>query len=320
MDTGRLFHQLGYASLGEYAEQVLELNPRTARELAALGRKLPGLPVIAAQLEAGELAWTKAREIVRIATPETEQDWVDRAATVNSRTLEAEVSRAMIGESPPVGPPDPVRDPPLQRVVLTMEAADAEVLRTALAAMRAATHVGQEDVSDGALVAAMARTALLAAEEDMVSPSSAPTGERYRIVLEHCPSCRRTVSPEAEVSDTIIAEAMCDAEVIDMRHGPNEGHLTRTVPEVTRRKVFHRADWRCEVPQCRNRSWLDIHHMKARALGGTHDLENLASICCAHHRCIHDGTLAVELVPVAEGRVIEVEYATGKRVRGDPTR
>ena len=315
MDTGRLFEALGYASLANYGEVVLELNPRTARELALLGRRLPDLPVISAKLEGGELDWTKAREVVRVATPETEQAWVERAETVTCRTLEAEVANAMFGELPPEGPPDPARRPALQRMVFTMEAADAEVVRAAIAAMRSATHVGREELSDGALVAMMARTAMVAAEAELTAPESAPTGERFRVVLDHCGICRRTVSPDAEVSETIVGEAMCDAHVIDMRPGPNQGHLTRTVPEVTRRKVFHRAKWKCEVPQCRNKSWLDIHHMQARALGGTHDLENLASICCAHHRCIHDGTLAVELSGKGQARVIEVEYGDGRKAR-----
>ena len=204
MDTGRLFEALGYASLADYAEVVLELSPRTARELALLGRRLPDLPVISSKLEAGELDWTKAREVVRIATPETEQAWVDRAGMVNCRTLEGEVASAMFGELPPEGPPDPIRRPALQRMVFTMEAADAEVLRAAIAAMRAATHVGPEDLSDGAILAMMARTAIVAAEAELMSPDGA-TGERYRFVLEHCTICKRTVSPDAEVSDTIVA-------------------------------------------------------------------------------------------------------------------
>ena len=316
MDTGRLFHQLGYPSLASYAEVVLELNPRTARELAALGRKLPGLPFVTSKLEAGELDWTKARELVRVATPETEQAWVNRASVLTSRVLEAEVAGAMFGELPPEGPPDPIRRPALQRVVFTMESADAEVLRTAIAAVRAATHVGEAELSDGAILAMMARNTMVAAESELASSGSAPTGERYRVVLEHCPTSRRTVSPDAEVSDTIVAEAFCDAEILDMRPGPNQGHVTRTVPEVTRRKVFHRAGWKCEVPECRNRFWIDIHHMKPRASGGEHNLENLAAVCCAHHRCIHDGTVAVELDGEGENQGIEVRYADGRRASG----
>jgi hypothetical protein len=323
MAEGRLFLELGYCSLVNYAEQVLELTPRTTRELLLLARRLPGLPVLSASLESGELDWTKAREIVRVATPDTELAWVERAASVTSRVLEAEVATSLVGELPPTGEPDPERRPERQRVVFEMDSADAEVLRTALAAIRSVTHVGDsgDRSTDSAILAGIARAALVALEKDEVL-----TGERFVIVLEHCPGCRRTVSPEAEVSDAVAAEAFCDALVLEMRPGPDQGHLTRSVPETTRRKVFHRAHWKCEVPGCGNRLWLDIHHMQPRASGGKHGVENLAAVCCTHHRCIHEGTLGVELkceVVAPDGgpdgrpgrRVIEVTHGDGRRSR-----
>ena len=307
MAEGRHFLELGYCSLVNYAELALELTPRTTRELLLLGRRLPGLPVVSASLESGELDWTKAREIVRVVTPETELAWVERAAGVTSRVLEAEVASALVGDLPPVGPPDPERRPARERVVFLMEASDAEVLRTAIVAIRAMTHVGEDGPDDGVLLAGMARNVLVAIEAQAADePGSTPTGERFRVVLEHCPACRRTVSPQADVSDTVAAEAMCDAEVLEMRPGGDQGHVTRSVPDTTRRIVFHRAGWKCEVPGCRNRLWLDIHHMKPRAQGGKHGLENLAAVAAALssvHRCIHEGTLGMELVDGPQARV-----------------
>ena len=286
MAEGRLFLELGYSSLVNYAEQVLELTPRTTRELLSLARRLPGLPVLSARLECGELDWTKAREIVRVATPETELAWVERAASVTSRVLEGEVATSLVGELPPAGEPDPQRRPERQRVVFEMDSADAEVLRTALAAIRAVTHVGDSNArtrrssdasddrsSDSVILAGIARAALAALEAP--EAGDLPTGERYVVVLERCPACRRTVTPEAEVSDAVASEAFCDAKVVEMRPGPEQGHLTRSVPETTRRKVFHRAHWKCEVLGCGNRLWLDIHQRtrargnRARAAGDT---------------------------------------------------
>lgn len=76
------------------------------RELLRIGRALPELPGLAAALEAGDLDWTKAREIVGIATAETESEWVDRARTLTSRALEQEVSNARVG-APPAPTPNP---------------------------------------------------------------------------------------------------------------------------------------------------------------------------------------------------------------------
>ena len=57
----RLFAELGYASVQDYAEIVLDLPKRTTRDLVRIGRKLPDFPVLAAAMSAGELDWTKAR-------------------------------------------------------------------------------------------------------------------------------------------------------------------------------------------------------------------------------------------------------------------
>jgi hypothetical protein len=306
-----LHHALGYASVGEYAAEVLDLCPRQARELVRLGRSLPGLPILDAVLESGALDWTKARELLRVVTPETEGAWVGRARQVTSRVLERDVAASIRGQLPPDGPPARERAPERVRLVFELEAADADVLRQALAVLRARSDLSAEEVEDGALLAGMARRIVGEAE-----PAEAPTGERYRIVIDHCPSCLANASPSAEASDTIVAEAMCDAEVLDARPGPSQGHVSRTIPPATRRMVLVRAGWACEVPGCDNRLWLDVHHVRHRARGGGHDVGNLAVLCCAHHRAVHAGGLAVERL--ANG-AMSVTHADGRRRVGRAT-
>jgi hypothetical protein len=40
--------------------------------------------------------------------------------------------------------------------------------------------------------------------------------------------------------------------------------------------------------RCRNRRWLHIHHIKEIANGGSHELENLTTLCSGHHRMLHN--------------------------------
>ncbi len=85
MYQGRLFRQLGYISIHAYAHQVLDLPIRQSRSLLQLGRSLPELPSLDAAFAAGELGWTKARELLRVVTPDTEADWVACATACTSR-------------------------------------------------------------------------------------------------------------------------------------------------------------------------------------------------------------------------------------------
>ena len=48
------------------------------------------------------------------------------------------------------------------------------------------------------------------------------------------------------------------------------------------------------MPGCTNHRFLDIHHVHPRSEAGTHDPELLATLCGAHHRATHDGTLVIE--------------------------
>ncbi len=171
-------------------------------------------------MAAGRLNWTKAQELIRVVTPETEPTWVERALVVTSRVLERQVAAASSGDAAPVGGPNPERFSARSRVCFAMEAADAEVLRAALVLLRSRSELDRLEVEDGALLAAMARS-VIAAEEATLPDDSAErasnTDEGYRVVIQPCPTCWNVTGPDGDVSRTIAAEARCDAEIIDLR-------------------------------------------------------------------------------------------------------
>ena len=308
MADGGFFRLLGYTSVEQYADQVLEIDFRKARDLLRIGRSLPELPALNEALAAGEVDWTKAREVVRVATPDTDRAWTERAKTESARVIERDVSMARRGEGPTEGKPDPLKKPARTRVTFEMETADAEILRAALAVLRGQSNLNAAEVEDGALLAAMARQVIHQAE-----PPDSPTGERYQIVLHECVRCREISSPTAEVSDTIAAESACDAVIVDMRPGPKQGHATRAIAPALRRKLEFRAGHACEIPDCSCRLWLDIHHVDGWAQTKAHPPDRLMVVCDAHHRAIHDGNLSVDLG--ADLRV-SVEHADGRRSEG----
>jgi hypothetical protein len=76
------------------------LRKSQARKLILLARRLEELPEIDAAFAAGEVPWTKVREIARVATRETERTWLQLARTGTSREVEEAVSRAKPGDEP----------------------------------------------------------------------------------------------------------------------------------------------------------------------------------------------------------------------------
>ena len=190
------FLDLGYANVGQYAQAKLQLEPRKTRGLVRIGRALPELPVLDRAFASGALCWTKARELLAVATPEVEAEWVALACQSTSRELERVVAAHRPGEPPSR---DEVKESGPVRLSFSMEPEEAEQVRLLIAAFRAAAGVSPEEVGDGALLAQVATRML-----DELHSNDAPTGERFRMVIEHCPSCGRTTAPESEVSETHV--------------------------------------------------------------------------------------------------------------------
>ena len=303
-DAERLFRGLGYSTLGSYAQRELDLAPGKARALARLGRALPSFPAIDAAWAEGRLTWTKAREVLRVVTPETEHAWVERAMTVTNRELEDQVSASMPGEAPPEQ--FDALGPSRRRLVVDMEASDYHVVMDLLTLIQEQARMNDEELDRGAALASAAQELLARAPD-----ATAPTGERYRILLQKCPDCGRMDGLTHEASEAVYGEACCDAEVIDLQPGPTRGHRSSTIPPATRRAVLARDAYRCVVPDCRCGLWVDVHHLRAQSLGGDHSEPNLATLCTAHHRLVHAGSLAIE----RDGEELVFRFADGRLVR-----
>ena len=69
-------------------------------KLILLAKRLEKLPRVDAAFNSGEVPWTKIREIARIATPDTEQVWLEKARRLTSRQLEEEVAGKKRGDRP----------------------------------------------------------------------------------------------------------------------------------------------------------------------------------------------------------------------------
>jgi hypothetical protein len=75
---------------------------------------------------------------------------------------------------------------------------------------------------------------------------------------------------------------------------PVPARAKQTTPPALRRAVLARDHRRCRVPGCRNGAFLDVHHIELRSEGGGNALDNLITLCGAHHRAAHRGKLLVE--------------------------
>jgi hypothetical protein len=109
-----MVNELGYSS------------HRVAEERLRVANALPALPAITQAIQNGNLNFSQAKELVRVATPETEKAWIEKAKEMNVR----EVEQAVAGHCKSDLPDDPV-DPRLVRKPLWLSVRpETEVLVT----------------------------------------------------------------------------------------------------------------------------------------------------------------------------------------------
>jgi hypothetical protein len=93
----RAWERLGFARAGDYARERLGLSARQLQDLATVDGALRELPAIESALVTGALSWTQARLLARVATPETERAWLERARELTATALAHAVRRVDTG-------------------------------------------------------------------------------------------------------------------------------------------------------------------------------------------------------------------------------
>src|SRR5688572_28674671 len=95
----------GYADELHAARCIFGLGVRDTRERVRVGRALRELPRIEAAFVSGEIAYSRVRELTRVAEPSTEAEWLELARTLDMRALERRVAAAGAGAASQISEP-----------------------------------------------------------------------------------------------------------------------------------------------------------------------------------------------------------------------
>jgi hypothetical protein len=261
---------LGFAGVKAYARDRLGWGAAKTKSLLQLADRLRGLPLLRNAFETGELDWTKAVLASRAARrePTEERRWLDAALSLDSRALEAKVA-------------DRTGEEPRKGRWLSFTPEQEAVLEEGLRALRSE---GLDLDLEAGLAEVMRR---------MLQGGTAGTS-RFRVLLVHCPDCRRTEHQAGRERLALRPEAaervLCDAEVHDTRRKP--ARVSASIPPSVRNEVQARSGGCCEVPGCRNRAYLEFHHGHGRRAG--HDADTIFHLCSQHHTAPHKGALRIK--------------------------
>ncbi|MBZ0119759.1 MAG: hypothetical protein K8H88_22410 [Sandaracinaceae bacterium] len=268
---------LGYGSFREYAERILGWTGRQTEERLRVALALEDLPALREALSTGVLSFSAVRELTRVATHESEHEWMAAAEHRSVREIERLVSGRSAGDRPS-DPPEPSAE--RKRIALNVSAQAFAVWEEARERL---TRERGGRVDDDALVMELAMRALGGGRDAGKSA--------YQIAItscEHCGRAEQRAGAESVVVEPVVLEAArCDAQVVA------DGRATQTIPPRVRRAVVLRHRRRCGVPGCSHAAFVDLHHVKPRSEGGTHDPDLLIPLCTAHHTHVHEGQLVI---------------------------
>jgi len=290
---------LGLGSFAEYIERLFGYGRRTLDDKLRTAEALEDLPFLTRALRDGVVSWSAVRELARVATPETEREWLDAARGRSVHEVERLVSGRGRGARPTDAP-----DVEQRRHALRFEVS-AETYATFREAMRVLRQKSAETLDDDSALLLMAR-------EVLGGPADGGKSS-YQVALNICERCGRgSQNSRGEVIavDSFVVEmANCDAQhvgrvtresrqvdtnlVAANTHVGEPARATQTIPPALRRKVLRRDHGCCVVPGCRHATFVDVHHIETRADGGNHDQDNLIVLCTAHHRALHCGQLQI---------------------------
>lgn len=281
-----LYRDLGFSSIYQYASEELGFSATRTGDFKRLAEKLEALPRVTEKVRSGELGYTKAREIVKVAGPDNESDWLEVAGRQSRRELEETVRRAkaLVARKPNpaqgelVASPQPASPPAALSSRVGFELSPTQLARYE-ALMARIGHKGNK----ADLLLDMMEAYL---DNDENAPRGA-TRSRYKIHVHECPTCAKaavqTSHGERELSASETETARCDAQV----HVPGQRNQS-TIPPRVRREVLARDRHQCRRKGCNHNRFLDIHHIVPRLKGGSHDPANLITLCSSCHRLWHE--------------------------------
>jgi hypothetical protein len=290
----------GFLDVYHASRCLFDMSIRRTRECIRIGRALRTLPLVERAFVDGRLAFSRVREVTRVARPEDEAQWLRLASELPMRVLERRVAEAGGPTAPDPRSSDAAevewKSPDVVEVRLTLRAESWALLQRAMEGARRADE-GNALLSDGEALDAVARDAMGAQAALAGKTTSAGTDVRRTVVLYECRACHRTEvetgAGPIEVGDAAAAALGCGAAVIDLA---TEGRLERRggpLPAAVARAVRLRDRDRCRVPGCSRRRYVDVHHLVERARGGVHSRKNCLCLCGTHHRMLHERQLVI---------------------------
>ena len=248
VDTAKVFLEMGYSSLFLYLTEALKLSEGQAYAYSNVSRKAREVPELQAAVENG-LSLYKAQRIVPVITKQNQEEWISKAKELSKVKLEMAVAAV----SPTPAKRESVRSVGENRISVKVEI--SEKLNEKL--KRVKTLISNRKKTNASL-------------EDTL---------------------KDLIDFYLEKKDPLKKEKRGTGGTVNVELRPSKV-IRRYLPTAIKRQVFQRDNGRCSFKgingkSCASEQHLEIHHLKPWSIGGSHELNNLQTLCHAHHQFRH---------------------------------
>jgi len=309
IDQHKIYEKFDETHLTPYCVKYLNLSEDVAAMFVRVARKSQQVPELELAVQEG-LQISKARVIASVISSESQKDWIEKARTLSKEKLEREVAAI----HPSAFKPEKSKPVGHDRVRIEFEVTyeEAELLKRARELMSQKRRV-QTQIGETVVVALKAWVE----REDPVRKAERAQARRARketasfelrsnsqMTVAKSPSSQTAeFEPQWEQTAALQSQAKSQADSRDAG-GPNnssESSTTRrprggsTIPAHVLHQVHLRDRGACRkrLPggaECGRTQWTETHHVIPRAQGGPDTLENLITLCGAHHRQLHQSS------------------------------
>ncbi len=252
IESKRVFIALGHASLYNYAVDSLGLSENVAFSLITVARKARQVPELGEQLRQGKITLSKAKRIATVIEPHNQAEWIHKASTLPSRLLE----KAVVTARPEEAVRERISYVTGDRVRLEVGLQERDYLNLKRV-QDLLSQSRREPVTWGTSIAESASEYL---------DRNDPVERAKRVQL------RKVTKPIEEVKSPVLGSRAVPAAVLHEVNSRDQGLCAHILEDGAR---------------CGQSRWVEVHHRIPVSAGGSSTVDNLVTLCSAHHEFAH---------------------------------
>jgi hypothetical protein len=305
-DEEKLYLYRGYKSLFDYLVKDLGLSESTTYNIINVARTAKIVPQLKEQLELGQSGISKLRKICPVLKkahaenkPEEIAEWLKKTTTMCTREIEKEVAKVS---------PAPKRKESIRRIDENTSSLNINLSDEERELLEKAQNLSS---SKNKSCQNMTETIVQALQEFVEKHDPVKKAERQKerqqkkqsaVQASEQPSVTEDSKETKSITETDAPknESVTDAnpegdetESVTNYKSETEKAGRQSISAAIIHEVNRRDGGQCtyvspDGRRCECNRFLHFHHVKPVSHGGENTVENLITICAAHHRLIHE--------------------------------